>query len=156
VKKIMSFDEINALAKDFAEKARPGDVIVLEGELGTGKTAFARAFAKGLGVRGSVKSPTFNYVLEYRDGRLPLYHFDCYRIADPAEIFEIGYDEYVGGDGVALLEWGERIADYLPEAFTRIRFCYVPEDGAAGGAANEEKRIVEIRFTGKKEGEEHC
>ena len=106
-------EETAEFAKKFAERLKPGDVITLDGDLGVGKTAFVQGLAKALGVSEYVSSPTFTIVNCY-DGRLPLYHFDVYRIDDCDEMYEVGYDEYVGGDGVAVIEWADKIADILP------------------------------------------
>ena len=85
-----------------------------------GKTVFTKGLARGLGIREPVNSPTFTIVQEYRDGRLPLYHFDVYRIEDPEEMEEIGYDDYFFGEGVCLIEWAEKIRELLPEKVIRI------------------------------------
>ena len=98
-----------------AEAAVPGDVFCLDGDLGVGKTVFTAGFAKGLGINTPICSPTFTILQVYEEGRLPLYHFDVYRIADVDEMDEIGFDEYAFGSGVCLIEWGSRIAEILPE-----------------------------------------
>ena len=95
MEKVMSFDEINIFAKKLANYVNAGDLIALIGDLGTGKTTFSQNFAKELGVTENLKSPTFNYVLEYFSGRIPLYHFDVYRLGSPEEIYEIGYEDYL-------------------------------------------------------------
>ena len=100
--------------------AGPGDVLTLSGDLGVGKTVFTKGFALGIGVTEAVSSPTFTIVQEYHSGRLPLYHFDVYRIGDPEEMDEVGFDDYVYGDGVSLIEWAELIEEILPEKRTRI------------------------------------
>ncbi|WP_035779665.1 tRNA (adenosine(37)-N6)-threonylcarbamoyltransferase complex ATPase subunit type 1 TsaE [Butyrivibrio sp. MC2013] len=102
------------------ENARPGQVITLLGDLGTGKTVFTQGLAKGLGIEGPVASPTFTIVQIHDEGRLPLYHFDVYRIGDISEMDEIGYEDYFYGDGVCLIEWANLIEDILPEEYTRI------------------------------------
>lgn len=109
-----SFEETFALGKSFGEKASSGQIFALSGDLGVGKTVFTKGFAKGLGIHDDITSPTFTIVQEYHSGRLPLFHFDAYRIADPDEILEIGFDEYLDSDGVCLIEWPENIADLLP------------------------------------------
>lgn len=116
----LSPDDTFRLGKDIAEKALPGQVLALTGDLGTGKTLFTQGFARGLGIDGPVNSPTFTILQVYDDGRLPFYHFDVYRIADPEEMDEIGFDEYVYGEGVCLIEWAELIEDILPEGCIRI------------------------------------
>ncbi len=108
-----SVKETQNIAKAFAKELKEGDVICLYGDLGVGKTAFVQGLAKGLGVEDYIQSPTFTIVNCY-DGKLPLYHFDVYRIADCDEMYEIGYEEYVYGDGISVIEWPELIADILP------------------------------------------
>ncbi len=111
---------------DMAKEARQGDVIALIGDLGTGKTVFAKGFADGLGVSEPVTSPTFTIVCEYTQGSLPLYHFDVYRIDDPEELFEIGFEEYLYGGGVCLIEWADRIMDELPGQTAVVEIRKVP------------------------------
>jgi len=101
-------------------KAQSGQVICLIGDLGVGKTVFTKGFAKGLGVEEHVTSPTFTIVNEYDDGRLPFYHFDVYRIEDPYEMEEIGYEEYFYGEGVTFVEWANLIEDLIPPNSMRI------------------------------------
>ncbi len=103
-----------AFAEKFAAELKPGDVITLNGGLGAGKTAFTQGLAKGLGITEYLSSPTFTIVNCY-EGEMPLYHFDVYRIADEEEMYEIGYDEYIDGDGVCVIEWAELIQDILPK-----------------------------------------
>ncbi len=98
-----------------AEAASPGDIFCLDGDLGVGKTVFTAGFAKGLGINTPICSPTFTILQVYEEGRLPLYHFDVYRIAEVDEMDEIGFDEYAFGSGVCLIEWGSRIEEILPE-----------------------------------------
>lgn len=102
-----------------AEEADPGDIIALIGDLGTGKTALTRYIAEGLGIEQQITSPTFNIIKEYNGGRMPLYHFDVYRVSDPDELFEIGSDEYLEGNGLCVIEWADLILDILP-AYTKI------------------------------------
>jgi tRNA threonylcarbamoyladenosine biosynthesis protein TsaE len=101
-------------------EARPGQIFCLNGDLGVGKTVFTQGFAKGLGINEPINSPTFTIVQEYHEGRLPLYHFDVYRIGDPSEMDEIGYEEYFFSGGVCLIEWGNLIEELLPEDTTYI------------------------------------
>ena len=107
-------DETQAFAADMAKRLSAGDVLCLYGDLGAGKTAFVQGLAKGLGIDEPITSPTFTIVNEY-EGRLPLYHFDVYRIADSDEMYEVGFDEYVYGEGVSVIEWPQLIADILPD-----------------------------------------
>ena len=103
-----------ALGEKLGREARAGQIYCLSGDLGVGKTVFTKGFAKGLGITEHVTSPTFAIVNEY-EGRLPLYHFDVYRIGDVEEMNEIGYEDCFYGEGVCLIEWAELIRDILPE-----------------------------------------
>ena len=100
--------------------AEAGDVYTLTGDLGVGKTVFTKGFAKGLGIEESVNSPTFTILQIYEGGRLPLYHFDVYRIGSVEEMEETGYEEYIMGDGVSLIEWADLIEEILPRKRTRV------------------------------------
>lgn len=111
------------------QKARPGDVYCLEGDLGVGKTVFTQGFARGLEIHEPVQSPTFTIVQEYEDGRLPFYHFDVYRIGDVEEMDEIGYEYYIYGQGVSLIEWANLIKEILPEYYTKITIAKNLERG---------------------------
>ena len=106
---------------ELGEKAVPGQVICLDGDLGTGKTVLTKGIAVGLGIDEPVVSPTFTIVQIYEQGRIPLYHFDVYRIDDPDEMEEIGYREYFYGNGLTIIEWSELIEDILPKDAMRIR-----------------------------------
>ena len=96
-----------ALAADVAKTLRAGDVILLHGERGAGKTTFTKGLAKALGIEETVTSPTFNYVKEYQGGRLPLFHFDMYRVSDADEVYELGLEEYFYRGGVVVVEWNK-------------------------------------------------
>lgn len=102
------------------QKAKPGQVYTLTGDLGVGKTVFTQGFAKGLGIEEPVCSPTFTIVQEYGEGRLPFYHFDVYRIGDVEEMDEVGYEDYIMGQGVSLIEWAGLIEEILPENRTEV------------------------------------
>jgi tRNA threonylcarbamoyladenosine biosynthesis protein TsaE len=102
-----SAERTRALGALLGERLAPGDVVLLSGDLGAGKTVFAQGIGAGLGVRGPINSPTFTLLKEYA-GRLPLYHFDLYRIEDPDELFSLGFDAYFEAAGVAVVEWAER------------------------------------------------
>ena len=115
-----SREETEELGRSLSGSVQPGDIIALQGELGTGKTVFVKGFAKGLGIGEIVSSPTFTILQEYYDGRLPLFHFDVYRIDDPDEMDELGYEEYFFGDGVTVVEWPSRIAELLPENIKKV------------------------------------
>lgn len=111
-----SFDEKEtfAIGEAIGKQIQPGEVYALLGDLGVGKTVLTKGLAKGLGIEEAVNSPTFTVVQIYEEGRLPLYHFDVYRIADPEEMDEIGYEDYFYGDGVCLVEWANLIAELMP------------------------------------------
>ncbi|WP_300361946.1 tRNA (adenosine(37)-N6)-threonylcarbamoyltransferase complex ATPase subunit type 1 TsaE [Fusobacterium sp.] len=143
MEKIMTFEEINEFAKKLANYVQSGDLVALIGDLGTGKTTFSQNFAKEFGVTDTLKSPTFNYVLEYFSGKFPLYHFDVYRLSDPEEIYEIGYEDYLNSDGVLLIEWANIIESELPKEYIKINFEYFDED----------KRKLFISFVGNEERE---
>lgn len=113
-------EETYALGKCLGEAAKPGDVICLNGDLGVGKTVFTQGFAAGLAITEPVNSPTFTIVQEYHDGRLPLYHFDVYRIGDISEMDEVGYEDYFFGEGVCLIEWSNLIEEILPDHMTSV------------------------------------
>ena len=112
--------ETVSAGRKLGEKAFPGQVITLTGDLGVGKTVFTQGLAKGLGIEEPVNSPTFTIVQVYDEGRLPLYHFDVYRIGDIEEMDEVGFEEYVMGDGVSLIEWANLIEEILPENRTEV------------------------------------
>ena len=103
------------LGRKLGSCAKPGTIICLNGDLGTGKTVFTQGFAAGLDITEPVSSPTFTIVQVSEEGRLPLYHFDVYRIGDPEEMEEIGYEDYFYGEGVCLVEWSELIEELIPE-----------------------------------------
>lgn len=109
-----------AYGKALGEKAVPGEVYTLVGDLGVGKTVFTQGFAAGLGITEPVNSPTFTILQSYEEGRLPLHHFDVYRIGDVEEMEEIGYEDCFYGDGVCLVEWADLIREILPEDCIRI------------------------------------
>ena len=113
-------EETRNLGKQFGEKALPGTVCTLVGDLGVGKTVFTQGIAEGLGITEPICSPTFTIVQVYEEGRMPFYHFDVYRIGDISEMDEIGFEDYIYGDGVALIEWANLIEEILPENCTQI------------------------------------
>lgn len=129
-------EETRELGRKVAQSLAAGDVIALAGDLGAGKTALTKAIAEGLGVKEMITSPTFTLVQEYYDGRLPLYHFDVYRIGEPEEMYELGYEEYFFGQGICVVEWADLILDLIPEGSLFIQMDY--------GQA-EDERICRIR-----------
>lgn len=112
--------ETFALGKALGEKAKPGQIYTLTGDLGVGKTVFTQGFARGLGITGPVNSPTFTIIQEYDEGKMPFYHFDVYRIGDIEEMEEIGYDDYFFGEGVCLIEWANLIEELLPQDYIAV------------------------------------
>ena len=113
--------ETYELGRALGLTAKPGRVFCLDGDLGTGKTVFTQGFAAGLGIMEAVNSPTFTIVQVYDEGRLPLYHFDVYRIDDIGEMDEIGYEDYFFGNGVCLVEWSVQIEELIPADAVKIR-----------------------------------
>lgn len=124
-----SVEETFEIAMKLAEKCKPGEVYCLDGDLGVGKTVFAQGFGRGLGIEEPISSPTFTILKEYHNGRLPLYHFDVYRIGSDDEMDEIGYYEVIDGEGVCLIEWSNLIEDILPVDCNRITIEKNPEKG---------------------------
>ena len=116
-----SAEDTFAFGQKMGREAVPGEIICLDGDLGVGKTVFTQGFAAGLGIDDYVNSPTFNIVKEYEGGRLPLYHFDVYRIGDPSEMEEIGYEDYFYGQGVSIIEWPGQIEELLPKEARWVR-----------------------------------
>jgi len=134
--------ETEALGEALAQELSPGSVVALTGDLGMGKTAFVRGMARGLGIVTRVTSPTFTIVSEYEEGRLPLFHFDMYRLNSADELFEIGWEDYLGRGGVCAVEWSERVAEALDEGCVRV-------DIRRGG--QEQERIITIGGNGSVE-----
>lgn len=116
-----SENDTKRFAKEFASKCKKGDVIVLSGELGSGKTKFTEGFLSFFGLENEISSPTFTIVNEYSKGDIKIFHFDVYRLEDSSEFYEIGGDEYFD-KGICLIEWGELIEDALPPKYTKISF----------------------------------
>lgn len=125
--KTNSSEETTNIAIRLGELVKPGDVLTLEGDLGAGKTTFTKGLAKGMGIRKNVNSPTFTIMKEYRDGRLPLYHMDVYRMENSDE--DLGFDEFFEGEGVTVVEWAHLIEEQLPKQRLDIRI-YRTEDDA--------------------------
>lgn len=124
-----SSEDTFALGRQIGEQAKAGEVYTLIGDLGVGKTVFTQGLAAGLGIREAVNSPTFTIVQVYEDGRLPFYHFDVYRIGDVEEMDEVGYEDYIYGEGVSLIEWANLITEILPEHYRQITIEKNPEKG---------------------------
>ena len=118
---LKNVEDTECLGKELADQMKPGDVYALIGDLGTGKTTLTKSIARGLGITSHITSPTFTIVQEYEEGRLPLYHFDVYRIGNISEMDEIGYEDCFYGDGVCLIEWSDLIREILPEKTVEIR-----------------------------------
>ncbi len=121
--------ETYELGVKLGEQSKPGQVYTLIGELGVGKTVFTQGLAWGLGILEPVSSPTFTIVQIYEEGRLPFYHFDVYRIGDVEEMEEVGFEDYIYGEGVSLIEWANLIEEILPQHYTEIKIEKNLENG---------------------------
>ncbi len=117
-------EDTRAFGLKLAQKLEKGNVVALIGDLGTGKTTLTKSIAVGLGITEMITSPTFTIVQEYPEGRLPMYHFDVYRINDIEEMYELGYEEYFFGQGVCVIEWADLIMDIIPDDSIIIRIEY--------------------------------
>ncbi len=115
-----SVAETQQLGRQLAAQLQPGDVLVLLGDMGVGKSEFTRGLARGLGVTGYVTSPTFTILQVHEDGRMPLYHFDWYRLSDVEELYELSMDEYLYGEGVSVIEWPSRAEEAVPETYLQV------------------------------------
>lgn len=131
-------EETRAVAREFAQVLKPGDMVCLYGDLGSGKTTFSQAAIKALGVEEQVTSPTFTIVHEY-EGKFPVYHFDVYRVHSEEDLFEIGYEEYFFGNGVCFVEWADFISELLPEKIYKVYLKYTEEDDG---------RMIRIEYPG--------
>lgn len=140
-----SAEETAELGRRLGKILQKGDTVCLTGDLGTGKTAFTGGIAKALGIEGYITSPTFTIVNEY-EGDMPLYHFDVYRIGDPGEMFETGYDEYIAGGGITVIEWAELIGEILPP--DRIEVLIEKDD-----MQKPDSRLITMQFHGKSMAE---
>lgn len=144
-------EETFSLGMEMGKEAVPGQILCLHGDLGVGKTVFTQGFARGLGIEGTVNSPTFTILQVYEEGRLPLYHFDVYRIGDIEEMEEIGYEDCFYGEGVSLVEWPGLIDELIPDVALWItiekdlgksfdyRQISIEEKGKRSGQAEETK-----------------
>ena len=119
-------DETESIGQSLGQRLKPGTVLAYLGDLGMGKTAFTRGLAQGLGCHGRVTSPTFTIVNEY-DGKIPLFHFDMYRLTDSEDLFDIGWEDYLERGGVCAVEWSERISDALPEDTLYVTIARHPD-----------------------------
>lgn len=131
-------DDTRRVAAGLAAELEDGDVVLLSGDLGAGKTQFAQGLARGLGVTEPVTSPTFNIMFEYASGRVPLYHFDLYRLDDASQLEDVDFYGLVDEStpGVALVEWADLFPDEMPEGAIRVRITRVPDD--------DEARVIEV------------
>ncbi len=130
-----SANETRSLGEALSKNLRPGDVLVLRGDMGAGKSELTRGIARGLGISGPIASPTFTILQAYDSGRLPLYHFDWYRINDSEELYEIGAEEYLLGDGISVVEWPDKAPELLPDRHLQI---------SLRPGAGDDERIIEI------------
>lgn len=140
-KRTYSADETVEMGRKLGTALQAADIVCLSGNLGTGKTAFTHGLATALGIDGYITSPTFTIVNEYQ-GRLPLYHFDVYRLGDPEELYDIGFEEYLDAGGVVVIEWADMIQSILPDNHIWVEICKIP-----GGDTGE--REITIDFRGK-------
>ena len=121
--------DTEAFGMELASTLEPGDIVALIGDLGTGKTTLTKYIAKGLGVTENIDSPTFNIVKEHKSGRLPLFHFDVYRLSSGDELMDIGAEEYFYSNGVCIIEWADIVADVVPDNAKVILIEYGDKQG---------------------------
>ncbi len=134
--RIENVDAMLALGRECARDSKAGDIWILDGDLGAGKTHWTKGFVAGIGSNQEVTSPTFSLVHEYRDGRLPVFHFDFYRLKDIGELHALGWDEYLDQDAVVIVEWGKRFPEAFPGHVRTLRITSL-DNGS---------RTVEIEF----------
>lgn len=134
---VLSEKEMKKIAQDIAKLVKKGDIYCLCGELGAGKTQFSKGFGQGLGIKDEITSPTFTIVNEYREGIIPFFHFDMYRINDTEELYDIGYEEYFFGGGVCLVEWADIVKEIIPNDAIWIK---ITKDITKG----ENYRLIEV------------
>lgn len=137
---VYSVDDTTQLGIKLGELLKPGDIICLTGDLGTGKTHITKGIANGLGINDNITSPTFTIVNEYEGGRLKLNHFDVYRVSDPDEIYAIGFDDYIFSDAVSIIEWANYIEEILPKDLLHIK---IEKDFKKG---EDYRKITLIRY----------
>ncbi len=136
-----SESETEDLGQRLAAALPPHAALAFEGGLGMGKTAFTRGLVRGLGYKGRVTSPTYTIVNEYRGGQVPVFHFDAYRLNNPGELWDLGFEDYLTGeDGVCVIEWSERVAEAMPEGSVRVSLAPHPD--------NENWRVIQIEGAG--------
>ena len=140
---VNSIAETTNIGRQLGKILNPGDIVCLTGDLGTGKTHITKGIAVGLSITENITSPTFTIVNEYDSGRLKLYHFDVYRVSDPDEIYAIGFDDYIFGEGVSIIEWANYIEEILPKDYLHI---YIQKDLSKG----ENYRKISITPYGEK------
>jgi len=140
-----SAEQTFALGVDIGKKAGEGDVFALSGELGAGKTCFTGGLARGIGVdeNYAITSPTFTLINEY-PGRCRFYHFDVYRLNQIDELIDLGYDEYMSGKGVVVIEWAEKIKNALPDDTIKVIFTYIDENKRMIRISSPKKRVREL------------
>lgn len=138
-----STGETKALARDLASALIAGDVISLTGDLGAGKTVFVQGLAEGLGIKERVTSPTFTIIKEYA-GRIPMFHMDVYRLSSPAELVDLGYEEYFFGEGVSIVEWGDRVEALFPPDYLEISIDRLAESDRKLALAPHGSRWIDI------------
>ena len=132
-------DQTRDLGAALAELARPGDLVLLVGDLGAGKTALAQGFGRGLGIGGPITSPTFTLARQYEGGRLLLHHLDVYRLEQMEEVFDVGLPELLDEGAVTLIEWGDAIAPALPSDYLEVRLAY---------GSGDDERVIELKAIG--------
>jgi tRNA threonylcarbamoyladenosine biosynthesis protein TsaE len=130
--------ETRAFGLALAKELKPGAIVALVGDLGTGKTTLTRYIAEGLGILEPIQSPTFTIIREHRNGRLPLFHFDVYRLEGPEDLFELGYEDYFFGEGVTIVEWADKVADLMPEDTLWVHLDYLQSKGQDDNAKQSE------------------
>lgn len=133
-----SVAQTQQLGAILAHQLQPGDVLLMLGDMGVGKSEFTRGLARGLGVTGYVTSPTFTILQVHEEGRMPLYHFDWYRLSDVEELYELSMDEYLYGDGVSVIEWPSRAEEAIPERYLQVELIPL----------GDEERIIELTPVG--------
>jgi len=138
--------ETHRLGQRLGGRLRAGDTVLLSGELGAGKSVLARGIARGLGVEGAMPSPTFTLMTVHSGARCPVYHMDLYRLKSAADLYESGLEEYIGGDGVALIEWPERAMDALPPRHLAAELLYEGDESS--------RRIIVTPMGGFENGRE--